>query len=410
METFVIAGAGMAGGRAAETLRAEGFAGRIVLIGAEPERPYERPPLSKDYLSGERNREKLYLRPAGFYAEQSIELWTDHIATSLHPDRHQIAVDGPSGEQVLFYDKLLIATGVSARRLRVPGADLPGVHYIRTMADIDGIRPLVPGKNPVVIAGAGFIGTEAAASFRKLGHDVILLEMAATPLEAALGAEVGEIVARLHLERGVDFRPGERVTAFAGDGRLESVVTANGDIVACDAVIVGVGSVPNTAWLDGSGIALDGGIVTDELNRTSVDSVFAAGDVAAWWHPDLGRRLRVEHFDHAQNHGVAAATAMLGKGEPYRPVPSFWTDQYDFKLQLAGIPAGHDRVIFRGDPASSSWTAFYLAGESLVAVLACNRFPDLAAGRRILEKRGTISPADLSNESFDLRAFSRSLR
>jgi 3-phenylpropionate/trans-cinnamate dioxygenase ferredoxin reductase subunit len=293
--------------------------------------------------------------------------------------------------------------------LTSPGSDLAGIHYLRTIADAEAIRGGLSGKRRIVVVGGGFIGTEAAASFRSTGHDVVLLEMLDHVL-LPLGPQVGEIVGTLHRERGVDLRLNEQVDGFAGKDRVERVLTTNGDSIPADFVLVGIGSRPEVGWLGGSGVAIERGVLTDELNQTSVESVYAAGDVASWWHPDPGERLTLEHFDHAQNHGFAAAMSMLGRGERYRPVSTFWTDQYEKKLQLAGVPRQGDRVVFRGDPEGESWTAFYFRGNAFVAVLACNRFPDYSQGRRILEKKGSVTPDDAADERYDLREHARSLK
>jgi 3-phenylpropionate/trans-cinnamate dioxygenase ferredoxin reductase subunit len=399
-ERIVIVGASLAGGRAAETLRAEGFDGRIVLVGAEPERPYERPPLSKDVLRGDASDEKVFLRPATYYDEQSIELRLGVHATRLDLRNRQIELATGGTEP---FDKLLIATGARPLTLRVPGAHLPGIFYLRTLADARAIRTASKSASNVVVVGAGFIGAEVAASCKMRGLNVTVLEMLPVPLQRGLGDAVGQIYGEIHRERGVDLRLREGIAEFRGNGRLEQVVTASGVTIDCDLAVVGVGVAPETEWLAGSGIHLHNGVVVDEYCRASEPNVFAAGDVANWWHPTLGERLRVEHYENAQNQGVAAARAMLGKGEPYAPVPFFWSDQYDLTLQYVGHATGHDEVVFRGDIASRKFLAFYFREGRLRAALGINRFRDVSAARRLIRDGVAVTPEQLADEQVDLR-------
>jgi 3-phenylpropionate/trans-cinnamate dioxygenase ferredoxin reductase subunit len=403
-DPVVIVGASVAGGRAAETLRAEGFDGRIVLVGAEPDRPYERPPLSKNVLRGEGDDEKVFLRPAKYYDEQSIELRLGSRAVGLDLSQRRVELDDGTSAS---YDKLLVATGAKVRPLRVAGAELPGIYYLRTLADARAIRAAAENAGRVLVVGAGFIGAEVAASCRMRGLDVTVLEMLPVPLQRGLGDVVGQIYAEIHRERGVDLRLSEGITAFRGHGRLEAVVTASGASIECDIAVVGVGVQPETDWLASSGLALDNGVVVDELTRTSAPDVYAAGDVANWWHPTLEQRLRVEHFENAQNQGVAAAKAMLGSPEPYAPVPFFWSDQYDLTLQYVGHASGRDEVIFRGDVASRKFVVFYRRDEHVVAALGINRFRDVSAARRLIRDRITLSPEQLADEQIDLRRLGR---
>jgi 3-phenylpropionate/trans-cinnamate dioxygenase ferredoxin reductase component len=397
---WVIVGANLTGGRAAEALRQGGFDGRLVLVGGEPERPYERPPLSKEFLRGEAPEEKLFLAPVEEYENQRIELRLGVRATRL--DSATRTIDLASGERIEF-ERLLIATGASPRRLDVPGANLAGIHYLRTKRDADSLRSeLVPGRRAVIV-GAGFIGAEVAASCRQEGLAVTVLEALPVPLRRALGDEVGELYAEFHRAQGVDLRTGEGVQAFRGTTRVEEVVTASGKAIPCDFVVVGIGVVPQTDWLAGSGVALDNGVVVDERCETNVPGVFAAGDVANWWHPTLQERLRVEHFDNAQNQAVAAAKAMLGKPEPYAPVLFFWSDQYDLKLQYVGHASRWDRTVFRGDRKSKSFAVFYLLESRVRAALGINRFKDVSAARKIIQRQTAVSPEQLADPSVDLK-------
>lgn len=394
----------MAGGRAAETLRQEGFDGKVVLIGAEPARPYDRPPLSKGLMRGEIDPEEIYLRPAAYYDEQQITLRLGTRATALRPRERVIQLD--NDEQVA-YDKLLITTGVAVRRLEVPGARLPGIYYLRTVEDAQAIRAAAGSARRAVVIGAGFIGAEVAASLRTQGLTVTLLEILPVPLQRALGDEVGQIYAQIHRDYGVGLRLGEGVAAFGGAERVEEVRTASGVVLPTDLVIVGVGVQPNVGWLEDSDLALDNGVIVDEYQQTNLPGVYAAGDVANWWHPGLGTRLRIEHYDNAQNHGVAAAKSMLGQAEPYAPVPFFWSDQYDLTLQYVGHASGRDEIVFRGDIANRKFLAFYLREDRIHAALGVNRIRDVSATKRLIRDRVLVTRAQLADDQVDLRRLGR---
>jgi 3-phenylpropionate/trans-cinnamate dioxygenase ferredoxin reductase component len=367
-QMFAIVGAGLAGAKAAETLRESAFDGRVVLLGAEPERPYERPPLSKDYLRGESEREAAYVHEEGFYAEHDIELRAGERVTGLDPGRSELALDG--GERVA-YDRLLLATGAEPRRLSIPGAELDGVHLLRTFADSDAIRARFDAGGRLVVIGAGWIGSEVAASARQRGMDVTVIAPDAVPLERVLGPEVGAVYLDLHREHGVDMRMEAGVASFEGDGRVERVRTADGATIDCDAVVVGVGAAPRTELAEAAGLAVENGVLVDGRLETSVPGIFAAGDLANHLHPGLGR-LRVEHWDNALHQGPAAARAMLGSDEPYARTPYFYSDQYDVGMEYAGHAAGWDRVVLRGDPASREFVAFWLADGRVLAGMNVN--------------------------------------
>ena len=322
--TFAIVGAGLAGAKAAETLREEGFDGRLVLLGAEEERPYERPPLSKEYLRGEAERAAASVHEAGFYAEHDIELRTGTAVTGLDAGAGELALVG--GER-LAYDRLLLATGAAPRRLSLPGAELDGVLELRTFADSDALRGRLDEGGRLVVIGAGWIGSEVAASARQRGMDVTVVAPEAEPLERVLGREVGGIYGDLHRDHGVELRMAASVAAFEGDGRVERVRLHDGATIVCDAVVVGVGAAPRTALAEAAGLAVENGVLVDGRLETSVPGVFAAGDVANHLHPALGR-LRVEHWDNALHQGPAAARAMLGADEAYARTPYFFSDQY----------------------------------------------------------------------------------
>ncbi|MEX1255338.1 MAG: FAD-dependent oxidoreductase [Dehalococcoidia bacterium] len=399
-QTFVIVGASLAGGRAAEALRKEGFDGRIVLVGAEPDPPYERPPLSKEYVRGDVAREKIFVHKPGFYEAQAIELRLGAPATRLDLQGRTVEVEG---DERLSYDKLLLATGGRPRRLDAPGSDLEGIYYLRTVADSERIAAeLEPGRRLVVI-GAGFIGAEVAASARMKGLDVSILEMASVPLGRALSEEMGQIYAQIHRDEGVALYTDEAIERFEGGTRVERVVSSTGRTLECDFVVAGVGMEPATELAEQAGLAVDNGIVVNEYCETSSPDVYAAGDVASFYHPMLGERIRVEHWANAQNQGVAAAKSMLGAREPYAEIPWFYSDQYKLNLQYLGHARSWDAVVLRGDVASRKFSAFYLQDGRIKAVLAVNRFKDINGSRELIRQGVVVEPAQLRDEGIDLK-------
>jgi 3-phenylpropionate/trans-cinnamate dioxygenase ferredoxin reductase subunit len=400
-QTCIIVGANLCGGRAAETLRQEGFDGRVALIGAEPERPYERPPLSKEFLRHETERERVFLRPPEFYAEQEIELRLGVRASAV--DLRERAVVLETGERLRF-DKLLIATGGRVRRLAVPGAELEGVYYLRTIGDCERIASeLAPGRRVVVI-GAGFIGAEVAASARTTGLEVTVLEGGQVPLARALGPEMGRIYGDIHREHGIDLRLSTRIERLEGSGQVERVMTSDGEAMGCDFVVVGIGIDPETGLVEGTGIEVGNGIIVDEHCRTNVDGVFAAGDVANFPNPILGERLRLEHWANAQNQGVAAAKAMLGSEEPYADVPWFWSDQYDLNLQYVGYASSWDHIAIRGSVPERRFTAFYVKDGRLRAAMTLNRARDIRPSRELIRARVQVDAEKLQDEDVELRS------
>jgi 3-phenylpropionate/trans-cinnamate dioxygenase ferredoxin reductase component len=367
--TFVIVGASLAGAKAAETLRAEGFDGRIVLIGAEPVRPYERPPLSKDYLRGEAEAPP-FVHGEAFYGEQQIELVLGHAVTRLRADEGRVELD--DGRAVDF-DAALLTTGAEPRALPVPGADLEGVYLLRSLQDSDAIAARLQEGGRVVIVGAGWIGCEVAASARQKGLEVTVIEPQSAPLERVLGAELGGYYARLHSSHGVDLRLAEGLAHFEGDGRVRAAVTSSGDEVPCDFVLVGIGVAPRTALAAEAGLAVDNGVLTDARLQTSAPTVFAAGDVANAEHPFYGTRVRVEHWANALEQGPAAARAMLGADSRYELLPFFFSDQYDSGMEYRGhMPEGYDEVVVRGDVDSGEFIAFWLKGDVVQAGMNVN--------------------------------------
>ncbi|GAA4582306.1 FAD-dependent oxidoreductase [Planotetraspora phitsanulokensis] len=354
MPTFVIIGAGLAGAKAAETLRAEGFTGDIVLVGSERERPYERPPLSKGYLQGSTDLAKVYVHEPEWYDVQGVDLRLGTTATSIDPKARTVTLTTGDGRDVVAaqpYDKLLIATGARPRTLGVEGADLDGVHYLRTVADSQALRTAFARGGDVVIVGAGWIGLETAAAARQAGCAVTVVEPDSTPLHRTFGPSVGEIFAALHRTRGVEFRLGASVQALRGTSGLQEVVTSEGEVLAATDVVVGIGAAPNVEIGRTAGLEIADGIVVDASLRTSDPDIYAAGDVAEAVNPLLGRRIRVEHWANALNGGPAAARSMLGQDVVYDRVPYFYTDQFDLGMEFSGDVTGHDQVVYRGDPA-----------------------------------------------------------
>jgi 3-phenylpropionate/trans-cinnamate dioxygenase ferredoxin reductase subunit len=367
--TFVIVGASLAGAKAAETLREEGFDGRLVLIGDEPERPYERPPLTKDYLRAESAREKAYVHPEGFYREHDIELMTETAVTAVDPALSTITLDG-GGE--LGYGRLLLTTGAEPRRLPIPGADLDGVHYLRTLADCDALRERLDQGGRVAVIGSGWIGGEFAASARQRGADVTIIDPLSVPLERVLGTEVGAIYGDVHRDHGVQLLMGSGVESFEGDRTVRAVKTSGGRAVECDFAVVGIGVAPRLGLAEGARLETDNGIVVDEALATSAPGIYAAGDVANAWHPFYQRHIRVEHWANALNQGPAAARAMLGLPVAYDRIPYFFSDQYDVGMEYSGFATEWDEVVFRGNPASREFVAFWLRDGSVVAGMNVN--------------------------------------
>lgn len=393
-DTFVIVGAGLAGAKAAETLRIEGFDGRVVLVGDEPERPYERPPLSKDYLRGEAPRDKVYVHDEAFYTEHDIELLTATAVALIDTAASEVVL---AGDQRLRFDRLLLTTGAAPRRLTVPGADLDGVHYLRDLRDADALRERLTGGGSAVVVGAGWIGAEVAASARQKGLDVTVVEPASVPLERVLGPQVGAVYRDLHRDHGVAFALGSGVDTFEGKSRVEVVRTSNGRVIGCDVVIVGVGVMPDTALAEQAGLTVDNGVVVDEQLRSSVPTIFAAGDVANAYHPLYGRHVRVEHWANALHQGPAAARSMLGAGEPYARVPYFYSDQYDLGMEYSGLAQGTDEVIFRGDPASREFIAFWLHDERVAAAMNANVWDVTDTLRALIHSGAQVDPARLAD-------------
>jgi 3-phenylpropionate/trans-cinnamate dioxygenase ferredoxin reductase component len=399
-ETFVIVGAGLAGGAAASTLRQDGFNGGVILIGAENYPPYERPPLSKEYLRGESSFEQALFQPLDFYGENGIELRSDVRATQIHVQEKTVELD--SGEYVA-YDRLLFAAGVKNRRVPIPGSDLDGVYDLRTVADCDLIRwEISPGRKAVVV-GMGFIGSEVAASLRQSGVEVTVVDRNKVPLRRVLGEEVGRVMEGIHRDHGTELIFEDTVAAFEGAGRVERVTTRGGRRLECDFVVVALGVEPVTDPLIGTGVKIDNGVVVDEYCRTGIEGIYAAGDVANHYHPVFGRHIRVEHWQNAQKQGQAAARSMLGDGKPYQEIPWFWSDQYEHNLQYAGFHRDWDELVVRGSLEERSFVAFYRKDERVLAAVAVNRGRDLRRSVPLIKARERIEGSRLRDPDVDLR-------
>ncbi|HEX2770988.1 MAG TPA: FAD-dependent oxidoreductase [Micromonosporaceae bacterium] len=406
--TFVIIGASLAGAKAAETLRAEGFAGRVVLVGEEIERPYERPPLSKGYLLGSDLRDKAFVHDEHWYAENGIELLLGRRATALDPRTHTVALDGV---EPLRYDKLLLATGSRVRTLDVSGADLRDVRYLRTIDQADALLAALRTGGSVVVVGAGWIGLEVAAAARGHGCAVTVVETDRLPLRRVLGDEVAAVFRDLHVAHGVEFRFEVGVREF-GDlrDRLTSVVLDDDTELAADVAVIGIGIRPATELAETAGLAVDDGIVTDEALRTSDPDIYACGDVAASWHPLLKTRVRVEHWANALNGGPAAARSMLGQPVTYDRLPYFFSDQYDLGMEYSGFvrPHGYRRVVFRGDPAVADgqppeFLAFWLdADNRVLAGMNANVWDVSGPIQRLIRSGRPVDPGRLADPQVSL--------
>jgi 3-phenylpropionate/trans-cinnamate dioxygenase ferredoxin reductase component len=368
-DTFVIVGAGMAGGKAAETLREEGFDGRVVLVGAEPHRPYERPPLSKEYLRGESGEPAWLQADEGWYAANDVELKAPAIVESIDAGERAVVLSG--GERV-GYDRLLLATGAEPRRLPVPGGDLQGVHVLRTVEDSDTIRATFDTGGRLVVIGGGWIGCEVAASARQKGMDVTLIESLELPLLRVLGPELGAFYRDVHVSEGVDLLLGGGVEAIEGSGRAERVRTSDGKTIDCTAVVIGIGVAPRTELVEQIA-RVDNGVLVDERLQSSAEGIFACGDIANALHPVFDERVRVEHWANALEQGPAAARSMLGQDVRYDKVPYFFSDQYEVGMEYAGYhDPSNDELVVRGDMSSREFIAFWLRGDRLMAGMNVN--------------------------------------
>ena len=408
-QRIVIVGASLAGATAAATLRDEGFDGEIRLIGAETQLPYNRPPLSKGYLRQQERFEDQLVKPAGYYAEQRIALTLGVRATAIDAKQKLVELEG--GERVA-YDRLLVTTGGRNRTLSVPGATLEGVFQLRTVEDCDRIRAATPRARRAVVMGLGFIGSEVSASLRQLGIEVAAVEGARVPLARVLGDEVGQALAAIHRDKGVELVLEDSVAALEGSDRVERVRTKKGRVLPCDMVVAGIGIVPNVELLAAAGAQVDNGVLVDERCRTSLPDVFAAGDVTNHLHPVFGR-LRVEHWNNGYQQGRAAARSLLGGAQPYDYIHSFWSDQYEHIVEYVGFATRWDRLVFRGRLETRKFLGFYLDSGIIRAAVGLDRGGDpddpkgdgeLKAVASLIRNRVSVDPAKLGDEAVELRS------
>jgi 3-phenylpropionate/trans-cinnamate dioxygenase ferredoxin reductase subunit len=399
---IVIIGAGQAGAQAVMSLRTEGYEGPIRMIGDEPEPPYQRPPLSKKFLAGEIGFDRVELKPAEFYTNANCELILGcHVAAIERAKKLVLTSDG----RELAYDKLIISTGSRVREINVPGFDLEGVHYLRTVGDVKELQSYFREGAKLVVVGGGYIGLEVAAVAKKHGLDVTVLETAERVMARVVDPIVSHFYERVHKEEGVKIRLGVTVAGFEGEGgRVSRVVSGEGETFPCDFVVVGIGIIPNVELAETAGIKVENGIVVDEQARTSVPDIYAAGDCTN--HPNgvYGRRLRLESVHNAIEQAKTAAASIAGKEKPYDQVPWFWSDQYDLKLQIAGLSAGYTQAVVRGDPKGSrSFAVFYLKDGVLIAVDAVNRAPEFMMSKTLIAKHAKLDPARLADESISMK-------
>lgn len=399
-ERIVVVGAGQAGIQTVASLRGEGYAGGLALIGEEEFPPYQRPPLSKAYLSGALARERLFLKPISFFEEMRCDLRLG--AKVVRIDRANRAVALGDGA-TLAYDLLLLTTGARVRRIAAPGAELPGIHYLRGIADVDRLRPVLQPGARLAVVGGGYIGLEVAAVAVKHGLDVTVIEAAPRVMERAVSPVLSRFYEEEHRAHKVKLLLGALAQGFQGTGHVEAVRTDKGTVPA-DVVLVGIGVVPNSEIAEAAGLACENGIMVDECARTADPAIFAAGDCTN--HPALaGGRVRLESVQNAIDQAKHAALAMIGRPKPYREVPWFWSDQYDLKLQMAGMARAGDQTVVRGEPQSRKFAIFHLRAGVLAAVEAVNAAPEYVVGRRLIAERKPVAPEQLADTGIPMKSF-----
>ena len=405
-QTFVIIGASLAGAKAAAELREQGFDGDVVLVGAESELPYERPPLSKDLLQGKAERGDAQVFEPGFYAEQNIELLTGVTATALDPGAHRVTLD--TGRE-LSYDAVLLSTGSAARGIDVPGAELDGIFYLRTLDESVALAQRIGEGGRLVVVGGGWIGSEVAASARTLGAEVTIIDPSELPNTRIFGPEVGQFYADVHAQHGVTLHFSDGVASFEGaDGAVQAVTTTSGTRIEADYVVVGVGASPRVELADAAGITTDNGILVDDALRTTAAGVFAAGDVARAQNPFYSERIRVEHWSNALNQGPAAARSMLGQTVSYDRIPYFFSDQYDVGMEYSGYATGWDQVVFRGDRDGGEFVAFWLADSRVVAGMNVNVWDVNDHVQTLIRSRAKFDVSDLTDLGTSLQSLAES--
>ena len=400
-EHIVIVGGGQAAAQTVQTLRQNQFTGGITLVGEEDLLPYQRPPLSKKYLAGELHRERLLLRPLRFYENHGVDLRLGVRAEELDCDHRRITLEDGG---TLHYHRLMLATGSRVRRLKVPGADLQGIHYVRSVADVDALRAAFRPGNRLVVAGAGYIGLEAAAVAVTRGLKVTVLEAVDRVMARVVCPQISRFYFDYHTRAGVDIRCGTAISGFVGRERVEAVAAADGRRFPCDLAIVGIGVEPAVELAAAAGLTCENGIRVDEFARTDDEAIVAAGDCTS--HPSrlYNERVRLESVQNAIDQAKTAAVSLLGGEQPYTAVPWFWSDQYDLKLQIAGLSRHHDQVVIRGDPADNAFAAFYLRGGSLLAVDAVNSPKEFMLGKKLIVQQASPPPDRLADPAADLAA------
>jgi 3-phenylpropionate/trans-cinnamate dioxygenase ferredoxin reductase subunit len=396
----VIVGAGQGAAQLVESLRREGLQGRIVVIGDEPYLPYQRPPLSKKYLAGEMERDRLFIKPATFYEQHRAELLLGRRAVAIDRDTRRVRLDDGTA---LEYGTLVLATGSRERRASAPGSGLGGIHYLRGIADVDGIRGELGTGRRLVVIGAGYIGLEVAASGIKHGLEVTVLELADRPLVRVVAPEMSAFYMSAHTRAGVRVLCNTGLAAFRGEDRVREVIATTGESFPADFVVVGIGIVPNQELAQEAGLACQNGITVDEYCRTSDPDIYAIGDCCSFPSPRYGRRIRLESVDNAYEQARTAAANICGRTVVHDKVPWFWSDQFDLKLQIVGLSAGYDRVILRGDPATRSFSCCYLEGNELLAVDAVNNPRDYMSARKAIAERLPMNPAKLANPAVSIK-------
>ncbi len=395
--TFVIVGASLAGAKTAEALRKEGFDGRIVLLGDEAERPYERPPLSKDYLMGRSEKDKIYVHPEGWYSEYQVDLRLHTRVTAVDAARHEVSTN--RGEPI-GYDKLLLATGSSPRRLTLRGADRHGVFYLRGVEDCEALKSALQTATRLAVIGAGWIGLEVAAAARTLGVEVTVLERGELPLLRVLGRELAQVYADVHHAHGVDLRYGVQVAEITDDGqRTTGVLLADGTQIDAELVVIGVGITPNTELAEAAGLTVHNGIQVDEHLCSSDPDIYAAGDVANAFHPSLHKHIREEHWASALNQPATAAQSMLGHDAVYDRVPYFYSDQYDLGMEYSGYvePGDYDEVVFRGDVGKREFVAFWVKDRIVLAGMSVNIWDLTSAIQTLVSAHREVDTAKLAD-------------
>jgi 3-phenylpropionate/trans-cinnamate dioxygenase ferredoxin reductase component len=397
--TLVIIGASLAGAKAAEGARAAGFDGRVVLVGEEPHRPYERPPLSKTVLRGEQPPEVARVHDDAFYAANDIELLLERRVVGLDPNARQIRLDD---DEPLGYTTAVLATGAAPRHIDIPGAGLAGVRYLRTIDDSTALGDAIRTARRVAVIGAGWIGSEVAASARQMGAEVVLVDPAPVPLQRVLGDEIGEVFRALHADNGVKLRLGLGVTELRGTDTVDEVVLADGAVEAADVVVVGIGVTPRVDLAAAAGLTLDNGVAVDDQLQSSAPGVYAAGDVASAWHPRYRRRLRIEHWANALNQGLTAGANAGGGREPYTRLPYFFSDQYDLGLEYVGHGDPGDAVVVRGSLTDREFIAFWHRGGVVTAAMSVNVWDVVDDLKAIVARGGPLEPDRLADPAVPL--------